>query len=310
MRMLTLQGQLVLLVAIGIYLWKAKLVSAQGKKCLTDLLINIVLPCNIIHSFLMEFNWQILMDTLSIFLVSVILQIGCAVICVFAYNHYDYAKKAVMQYGTVCSNAGFMGNSLAEGIFGAEGTLLTSIYLIPQRIIMWSVGVSYFMQENNPAGPEQQRSVRRRDLLRKTLTHPCIVGVFIGIVLLVTQLSLPAFLANTITSISNCNMAISMIVIGLILGSCDWKNLIDKDVVIYCVIRLLLIPLAVLIGCCAAQIDGIAEGVAVVLAAMPMGGTTAILAEKYDGDAAFAGKCVIVSTLLSLVTTPLWCLVL
>ena len=38
-------------------------------------------------------------------------------------------------------------------------------------------------------------------------------------------------------------------------------------------------------------------------------GTTAILAEKYNGDSAFASKCVAVSTALSLITTPLWCLV-
>lgn len=50
-------------------------------------------------------------------------------------------------------------------------------------------------------------------------------------------------------------------------------------------------------------------GVAVVLAGMPMGGTTAILAEKYGADSAFASKCTALSTVLSLITTPLWCLV-
>ena len=46
-----------------------------------------------------------------------------------------------------------------------------------------------------------------------------------------------------------------------------------------------------------------------VLAGMPMGGTTAILAEKYGADSAFASKCTALSTVLSLITTPLWCLV-
>ena len=53
----------------------------------------------------------------------------------------------------------------------------------------------------------------------------------------------------------------------------------------------------------------LATGVAVVLAGMPMGGTTAILAEKYGADSAFASKCTALSTVLSLITTPLWCLV-
>lgn len=40
-----------------------------------------------------------------------------------------------------------------EGIFGAEGLMLTSIFLIPQRMAMWSVGVSYFMQGAGAAPP-------------------------------------------------------------------------------------------------------------------------------------------------------------
>ena len=47
-----------------------------------------------------------------------------------------------------------------------------------------------------------------------------------------------------------------------------------------------------------------------VLAAMPAGGTTAILAAKYGGNARFAAGCVTVSTLLSLLAIPAWCLVL
>ena len=77
----------------------------------------------------------------------------------------------------------------------------------------------------------------------------------------------------------------------------------------YGIIRLFLMPLVVLVGCRAAHVGELATGVAVVLAGMPMGGTTAILAEKYGADSAFASKCTALSTVLSLITTPLWCLV-
>ena len=70
-----------------------------------------------------------------------------------------------------------------------------------------------------------------------------------------------------------------------------------------------LLPLVVLVGCRAAHVGQLATGVAVVLAGMPMGGTTTILAEKYGADSTFASKCTAISTVLSLITTPLWCLV-
>ena len=59
----------------------------------------------------------------------------------------------------------------------------------------------------------------------------------------------------------------------------------------------------------AAHVGQLATGVAVVLGGMPMGGTTTILAEKYGADSTFASKCTAISTVLSLITTPLWCLV-
>ena len=69
------------------------------------------------------------------------------------------------------------------------------------------------------------------------------------------------------------------------------------------------VPLVVLVGCRAAHVGQLATGVAVVLAGMPMGGTTTILAEKYGADSTFASKCTAISTVLSFITTPLWCLV-
>ena len=43
---------------------------------------------------------------------------------------------------------------------------------------------------------------------------------------------------------------------------------------------------------------------------MPAGSTTAMLAQKYDQDPEFASKMVFISTLLSLVTLPMWALIL
>ena len=264
--MLDLQAQMMLLLAIGVFLAKKKLITDQGRACLTDLLLFIILPANIIQSFRIEFNAEIL-------ILSILLQVLYGVVCAVCYNRYPFARKAVMQYGTVCSNAGFLGSPLAEGLFGGVGLLLTSFYLIPQRIVMWSVGVSYFMQDAAPA----------------------------------TQL--PTFLGKAVQCTSSCNMTMSMFLIGAIIGSRDLHPLLDKDAIIYCIIRLFLMPLVVLVGCRAAHVSQLATGVAVVLAGMPMGGTTTILAEKYGADSTFASKCTAISTVLSLITTPLWCLV-
>ena len=50
--------------------------------------------------------------------------------------------------------------------------------------------------------------------------------------------------------------------------------------------------------------------VTVILLAMPVAYTTAILAERYNANYHFAGKCVCLSTVLSLLTVPLICMLL
>lgn len=59
---------------------------------------------------------------------------------------------------------------------------------------MWSVGVSYFLQDEKPASKEEMRADRRA-VLRKTFTHPCILAVVVGMVLMASQLPLPGFWA-------------------------------------------------------------------------------------------------------------------
>ena len=147
-------------------------------------------------------------------------------------------------------------------------------------------------------------------MLKKIFTHPCIIACEIGIVLMLTGWRPPQILEETITSVSNCNTAMSMLVIGMILADADPKTIIDKDVLFYTFIRLLIIPFCVFIPCWLLHIDSLVMGVSVILAAMPAGATTTILASKYDCEEEFSVKLVVFSTAASLITTPLWNMIL
>ena len=55
----SLQGTLFALMIVGAILKKKEIIDGNGKKCLTDLCINVVIPCNIFKSCLIEFNMEI-----------------------------------------------------------------------------------------------------------------------------------------------------------------------------------------------------------------------------------------------------------
>ena len=84
--MLDLQAQMMLLLAIGVFLAKKKLITDQGRACLTDLLLFIILPANIIQSFRIEFNAEIFRSTRDILILSILLQVLYGVVCAVCYN--------------------------------------------------------------------------------------------------------------------------------------------------------------------------------------------------------------------------------
>ncbi len=276
-----LQLTMFIMILIGLFLKRLNIISEEGKVSLTDLVIYVVLPCNIIRSFMISFSGSILINFGTIFVISVFIQIMCFLLGKTIYVKCGAEQRKVLQYATVCSNAGFLGNPIAESVFGTMGLTLASIFLIPQRTVMWSAGVATFTE-----------SPDRKTLIRKVLTHPCIVAVFIGLTLMFTQFQLPGFLDTSVKNLSNCCTALSMIVIGTILADVDFKGLVSRALVYFTVLRLVLLPMAVWVGCIMFRTDPLVTGVAVILTAMPAGTTTGILASKYNGDAEFAAKCV------------------
>lgn len=298
-KLLNLQIMMFLMMATGVFLRKKNIITLEGKKVLTDLVIDLILPCNIIASFCIEFSPEILKRCGQVFVISCLIEVVCTFLATHIYKKFPKGKRMVLQYGTICLNAGFLGNPLTEGIYGSMGLLYASIYLIPQRIIMWSAGVSFFTE-----------SPDKKTLVKKVVTHPCIVACMIGIIVMGLQITLPDFLFDTINNIGKCTTAITMILIGAILSEADLKTMVTKTTAAFSLLRLIIIPLMVFAGCLLTRMPMLVTGVSVVLAAMPAGTTTAILAVKYNGDEEFATKCVVLTTLLSMIMVPIWCLVI
>lgn len=295
--LLQMQGMLIIIMVLGLFLARMGTITPEGRQLLTDLVINVTLPCSIVKAFLIEFSMDILQSCIAIFLAAIVIQFLGMGLSHILYPGYEGQRKRVLQYATICSNAGILGNPIAEGAFGSIGLMYASIYLIPQRSFMWSFGLTYFTV-----------SPSRWQLIKKILTHPCIIAVELGLVLLIGQFQLPGVISATISSLGSANTSVSMLLIGAILSTVDLKKMVDRDSLYYCAVRLILIPGLVYLGCRIAGLEEMVTGVSVLLSAMPAASVTAVMASKYQQDAPFAAKIVALSTILSMITAPLWCL--
>jgi predicted permease len=298
MDLFSLQGTLFMLMLVGAFLKRRGVITAEGKTCLSDLCMNLVIPCNIFKSFLIRFDGEIFHSCALLLLSAVLMQAVCLILNQFVYRRIEPQRRKVLQYCTIVPMSGFLGNPIAEGIYDSIGVMYTSIYLIPMRIVMWSMGTSYFVADEK---------INRRKVLRNIALHPCLVAIYLGLFFMVTQWPLPRFLTETVRFFGNCNTALTMLIVGTILADVQPRELLDRTAFGYSGLRLLLLPAVAFILGRLLHLGPIAHGISVLMTGMPAGATAAIFAARYHSDAVFATKCVILSTLFSMITLPVWC---
>lgn len=293
-----LMGTMFFMIVIGCILRKIKVIDDAGRKCLTEIILKVILPCNIINAFSKPLPDSF--NKLSVVLImGLIINIGYILLAKFLFNTMPNNEKPCYQYSTVCPNAGFIGNPLVEGVFGIDGLTYASIFMLPGRVTMWTAGVSYFNEHKN-----------RKQAYKKVFLSPCMVATYIGMIILFANIVLPQVIASTVSSFSRCTTAFTMMYVGSVLADVEFKKLISKRLLAFCMLRLVLIPLAIYIICVISKFEPLVTGICTILPATPAGSTTSLLATKYNADQKTATKLVVLTTLFSIITIPIWSMIL
>lgn len=287
------------LIGVGFLVRKLNVVSLQGQKSLTNLVVDVILPCNILKAFLTADVAAIRNDGLWVFGISLVFHIFCIFYGRLVFRRPPEGTRKCRRFAAMCSNAGFMGIPVAEGLFGLEGIALANVFLIPMRFFMWSFGIAIFSGSHDWKGT-----------LKKVLTHPCIVAVILGITGMLLRVRLPELVMKPLDYLNACNTAMSMLIIGMILARIELRQFLDPSVLLFSAHRLIILPALVYGACLLLPVSPTARAISVILSAMPVAVNTSILAEKYGDDSVYTTKLIVVSTLLSIPTTALWSMVL
>ena len=297
-QMIQLQMQILLMLGIGFFLRKKEIVTVEIRKGLSALLINVVLPCTVILSFMNDsiVNSDLLMTCLLAVVISAIIQTVSIIASKFLFNRYEKMDANVLIYGMIVSNSAFIGIPIIQSIYGSEAVMFASVFQIPIIVTMWTIGLALF------------KPIDHKHALKSVIRNPSVVAVLIGFKIMLTGIKFPIFITKTISSIASCTTAISMFVVGSVLADIEWNNLLDKKVLFFCSIRLIAYPFIVFIVLTFVNAPTLIKAIAVIMTGMPAGSTAAILAEQYGCDAKFAAKLILVSTALSVITIPILCL--
>lgn len=296
----TFQAITFVYIGLGLIFRKLNLLRPQSADVLGDLILNLALPCSIVTSFVVKFDRTLVNQLLIAMLIGFLSQVLAALINSFAYKKAGQEQQKILKYSTYVTNSGFLGLVIAGGMYPGIGVMYGAIATIPLRIVMWSVALSLFTRAKNP-----------KEAFVRVAFHPCLIAVYVGLALLLTGYQPPEIAMEVLNSIGKAATPLSMILVGCLIAEIgDLKTFLDKQVLWFSSLRLIIMPAIIFAGCTLLGIVGILRGISVIFVAMPAAVTTAVLAAKYKRDTAFATKVVVTSTLFSLATLPIWEIIL
>ena len=278
-----------LLIAIGLFLCRRGFLTEQGSKDLGAILLRVVIPCVIVKSYITEFSPQRLADLgLSIFLALT----GFVIAMLLAYLVFG-KRRRIENFAAAFCNAGFIGIPLAQAMIGEEGVFYVAASVALLNLFQWTYGV-YIMTD-------------RRDAIRlgTIARNPVVIAIVVGILLFVLQIPVPDILTSTLGYIANMNTPVAMILMGTYLAKLSLPQLLDPRAYLCVLMRLLLIPAAVMLVFSLLPVQNEKVLLATFLAAVtPVGANICVFAQQYDCDYTFSVVTVCLSTLLSIATIP------
>lgn len=279
-----------LYMAVGYLLYHKKLITEDGSKALSHLLLYVILPCVILRSFAIESSSErtrILVITLGLgFLTLLISMLISAVV---------FRRKPEANFGSAFSNAGFMGIPLITAVLGEGAVFYIAGMVALLNIFQWTYGQGVLNGS--------LKQIRSRDVFK----NPLVISFAVGLVLYALPISLPSQLSTVINAFASCNGPVAMVVLGVMLGKVPLLRIFrSKEAWMASLIRLVLIPVAILLMLsCFRGVPMDIKMALLIAGAAPIGSNLAVYVQKQGKDSSEAVMMVCLSTLLSAISMPM-----
>ena len=281
-----------LLIGAGVLLVKKGLLSEQGGKDLGNILLRLVIPCVIIKTYITEYSPERAVNLAA----SMGLTVAALAVAMGVSYLFFGTRKRIENFGAAFCNVGFIGIPLVQAVLGEGAVFYLASFIALLNILQWTYGVLIMTGD--------RETVR----LKIIFTNPVILSFLAGILLFFLQIPVPQVITNTVSSIGSMNTPLAMIILGTYLAKMSWKEMFAAKSAYLCtVVRLIVVPLATLLVLC--LVPGVKLEIRQVIligCSTPVGANIAIFARQYDKDYKLSVATVCLSTVLCIITVPLF----
>lgn len=208
-------------------------------------------------------------------------------------------KRAVFETTFTFNNTMFIGLPINQIVFGHEGLPYLFTFYLVTIVMFWSLGAYTLCKASDTGG---------KSFSVKKVFSPGLIGVLIGCVLVELEWHLPLILETSLTYLGDICVPLSLLVIGSNLAASVKKGMsrITLDQVVILIGKFIIHPLLIWGLFTLFGVSGLPLKVFILTASLPCHAQTAILSEFYDVEGEYASNLVSLSTLISLITIPVY----
>lgn len=301
LQLLGLIAPVFLIIAVGMGLrWKGVLVP-EAEQGIVSLVVKILYPCLIIKSMIQADPFreapEILFAPVAGF-ATVAAGFLIARLAAHALGMEKGKGLRTFAFSVGIFNYGYLPIPLIESMFGANELAVLFVHNVGVEFAIWTIGVAML------AGASMKDGLKR-------IANPMVFALVIGLALNFSGAApyLPTQLTTVINALAACAIPLGLLAIGANLfeytGSKEslWNA---RDCLGAVLLRLGVLPVTALVIVWLAPISLELKRVMIIQAAMPAGIMPIVLAKHYGGHPIVAVRVVFASTLLGIVTMPMW----
>ena len=284
---------------IGYYMRRKNVLDEKGASAISWLIVNFANPALILSGAVSGGGAIPAGDLLKTLGTGIALYLAMVIMAYFipVILRVPRRETGIYRNMTVFTNIGFMGYPLINALLGARAVLYASVFIIPFHVLIYTYAIRNFEYY---AGRQTSR------FSPKSLLNVGMIASLIAIALNFIQPPIPMFMTTTITHLSNCTAALSMINIGAFVAGMELKKLVtDRRLNLFAFVRMLIIPIAGTFVMKALIHDQLLLMIGMITLAAPTGSMAAIMANQHDPDSDLTVRGVALNTVLSVITIPL-----
>ena len=300
----SISGILVILgmILVGFVIGEKGWFDDKSRGLIAKLVTQIALPCYMLYTITQRFTAEDLLKMLPALRfpalsMVVLLGIATAVARIFAVRQ-DRSGLFISMFFN--SNTIFVGLPINQALFGDASIPYVLIYYMCNTTFFWTLG-TYLIQRDG----EGEAQFDFKTSVKKVFS-PHLMGFLLGLVMVMLQMKLPAFLDSDLQYLGNLTTPLSMIFIGLSVSHVGVKQLIlGKDQLLILLGRFVVAPLLMATIVYWAPLPSLMKQVFIIQSAMPVMTNAPVVARLYRADSDYAAVMVTETTLATMVVIPI-----